>query len=131
MTVSTLLVGLILSLSLCELNSALKERVELTEERTGAGVSTEASPVKCKLQGTTRLPAFSLDGDYVIGGVFSIHTYVHTVKHNYTTEPGPLKCTGRLVSGTRVRCVDFRQCEYINVLICMLCLQLYKTLMQC
>ena len=102
MKVSALLVGLILSLSSCELNSPLKQRVGLTEERTGAGVSTEASPVNCKLQGTTRLPAFSLDGDYVIGGVFSIHTYMHTVKHNYTTEPEPLKCIGRLVSGTRV-----------------------------
>ena len=97
MKVSALLVGLILFLSFCELNSALKQRVELTEERTGAGVSTEALYVNCKLLGTTRLPAFSMDGDYAIGGVFSIHTYMHTVKNDYTTEPEPLKCTGRLV----------------------------------
>ncbi|XP_027136163.1 extracellular calcium-sensing receptor [Larimichthys crocea] len=37
-----------------------------------------------------------MDGDYVIGGVFSIHHYMHTVKHNYTTMPEPLRCTGRV-----------------------------------
>lgn len=60
----------------------------------------DASPVKCKLQGTACQPVFSMDGDFVIGGVFSIHTYMHTVKHNYTIMPEPLKCTGRLVQGT-------------------------------
>nr|XP_046245290.1 extracellular calcium-sensing receptor-like [Scatophagus argus] len=35
-----------------------------------------------------------MDGDYVIGGVFSIHAYMHTVKHNYNTMPEPLRCTG-------------------------------------
>ncbi|XP_033487562.2 extracellular calcium-sensing receptor-like [Epinephelus lanceolatus] len=37
-----------------------------------------------------------MDGDYVIGGVFSIHSYMHTVKHNYTTMPEPLRCTGSI-----------------------------------
>ena len=55
--------------------------------------------MKCKLQGTARKPAFSVDGDYIVGGVFSIHNYLHTVKHNYTTMPGPQMCTGRLVRG--------------------------------
>ena len=80
---STLFIGLILSLGLCV----------LTED----GVSTEATSVTCKLQGTTRLPAFSMDGDFLIGGVFSIHYYMQTVKHNYTTMPEPLRCRGRLV----------------------------------
>nr|XP_046244954.1 extracellular calcium-sensing receptor-like [Scatophagus argus] len=97
MEISALLIGLILSLSLCELNSAtLKQRAGLTEDRTGAGVSTEVSSVKCKLQGTARLPAFSMDGDFVIGGVFSIHHYKQTAENNYTTMPAPLKCTGRI-----------------------------------
>ena len=95
MEIPALFLGLILCLSLRELNSALKQRAELTEKKTGAGVSTEASSVKCKLQGTTRLPAFSMDGDYAIGGVFSIHRYMHTVMHNYTMMPAPLRCTGR------------------------------------
>ena len=102
------LIGLILSIGLCELKSVLvlnsfgdglKQAAGLTRDRTGAVLSTNASSVTCKLQGTTRQPAFSLDGDYVIGGVFSIHYYMHTVKHNYTTTPEPLSCAGRLVKG--------------------------------
>ncbi|XP_053278799.1 extracellular calcium-sensing receptor-like [Pleuronectes platessa] len=39
-----------------------------------------------------------MDGDYVVGGVFSIHYYMHTVKYNYTTMPEPLRCTGSINS---------------------------------
>ncbi|KAM3875173.1 extracellular calcium-sensing receptor-like [Diretmus argenteus] len=39
-----------------------------------------------------------MDGDYIIGGVFSIHNYMHTVKHNYTSIPEPLRCTGSVDS---------------------------------
>lgn len=108
MEISALFFGLMLSLILCELNSSLslnvpgnnlKQRAGLIQDRTGAWVSTEALSVKCKLKGTARLPAFSIDGDYVIGGVFSIHHYKQTVKHNYTVMPEPLRCTGRLVRG--------------------------------
>ncbi|XP_031152327.1 extracellular calcium-sensing receptor-like [Sander lucioperca] len=37
-----------------------------------------------------------MDGDYVIGGVLSIHHYMHTVMHNYTTIAEPLRCTGSI-----------------------------------
>lgn len=102
MEIAALVIGLIVSLALCELNSAglgddLKQRAELTEERTGAGVRTETSSVKCKVQGSTRMPAFSQDGDYIIGGVFSMHNLMHSVKYNYTCKPEPQRCTGRLV----------------------------------
>ena len=108
MEISSLVISLILSLSLCEVNSALalkaardglKQRAWLTEDTMGSGVSNEVSFVKCKLQSSTRLPAFSLDGDYVIGAVFSIHSFMQTVRHNYTTMPEPQTCTGRLVRG--------------------------------
>ncbi|XP_060929559.1 extracellular calcium-sensing receptor-like [Limanda limanda] len=39
-----------------------------------------------------------MDGDYVVGGVFSIHYYMHKVRYNYTTMPEPLRCTGSIVS---------------------------------
>uniref|UniRef100_A0A3B4G053 Extracellular calcium-sensing receptor-like n=1 Tax=Pundamilia nyererei TaxID=303518 RepID=A0A3B4G053_9CICH len=60
-----------------------------------------ASSVKCKLQGSTRIPAFSMDGDYVIGGVFSIHYFMQTVNHNYTTMPEPVRCSGRSLRFSR------------------------------
>ncbi|XP_062242584.1 extracellular calcium-sensing receptor-like [Platichthys flesus] len=39
-----------------------------------------------------------MDGDYVVGGVFSIHYYMHKVRYNYTTMPEPLRCTGSIES---------------------------------
>ena len=99
MEILALFIGLILSLSLCKLNLALKKSSGLTEERSVALGRGEVSSVKCKLQGSTRLPVFSMDGDYVIGGVFSIRYYEQTEMHNYTTIPEPHKCTGRSVGG--------------------------------
>lgn len=98
------LIGLSVVLIFLKLKSALafndseeKLRAGYTQARASAVVSPDASSVIYKLQGTAQLPAFSVDGDYVIGGVFSIHNYMATVKHNYTTMPAPLSCTGRLV----------------------------------
>lgn len=128
MEISALFIGPILCLILCELNSSLalnasgnslRQRAGLKEYRAGAGVNSEASSVKCKLQGPTHLPAFSMDGDYLIGGVFSIHHYKRTVKHNYNTAPLPLNCKGRLVRDGGCGNKDgIRQC---GVLICMMC----------
>jgi len=58
-----------------------------------AGNATDS--VKCMLRGTPRPPVFTLEGDYLIGGAFSIHYYMKAVKHNYTSPPEPLECTGR------------------------------------
>ncbi|XP_033487565.2 extracellular calcium-sensing receptor-like [Epinephelus lanceolatus] len=38
-----------------------------------------------------------MGGDYIIGGVFAIHYYMYTLKHNYTTMPEPLRCTGSMI----------------------------------
>uniref|UniRef100_A0A8C7QIJ5 G-protein coupled receptors family 3 profile domain-containing protein n=1 Tax=Oncorhynchus mykiss TaxID=8022 RepID=A0A8C7QIJ5_ONCMY len=57
--------------------------------------------VRCRLQGTPRPPVFSQDGDFVIGGVFSMHYYMHTVEHSYTSLPEPLQCTGRSLRFSR------------------------------
>uniref|UniRef100_A0A3Q3GK45 Extracellular calcium-sensing receptor-like n=1 Tax=Kryptolebias marmoratus TaxID=37003 RepID=A0A3Q3GK45_KRYMA len=50
--------------------------------------------MKCTLQGSPRLPAFSVDGDVIIGGIFVLHYKVQTVLNNYTTKPEPARCTG-------------------------------------
>lgn len=98
-----LFICLRLALSLFEMNSALVLNDSRNTMKLSAGYTearadgTGASTIKCKLQGAARLPTFSVDGDYIIGGVFSIHHYVHIVNHNYTIMPEPLMCTGRLV----------------------------------
>ncbi|KAK2847375.1 hypothetical protein Q5P01_010374 [Channa striata] len=107
MEISALLICLRFALCLLMMNSALalnndvdglKQRTFYTPAGAADGVTQEASSVTCKLQDTTRLPAFSMDGDYIIGGVFSIHYNMLTMMHNYTTMPEPLRCTGRIDS---------------------------------
>lgn len=109
MEVSAFFVGMRLALSLLEVNSVvglggsvtgLKQRTGLTKTTVG----TESGLVKCNMQGTAHLPVFSMDGDYVIGGVFSIHSNMHLLIHNYTTMPDPLRCTGRLVIEVMNKC---------------------------
>lgn len=124
MKISTLFVALSIALGLFVLPSAfafnksgnvLKPRAGLLETRMGARVSGGASAVKCKLQGAARPPAFWMDGDYIIGGVFSIHYYMHTVKHNYTSMPELLRCTGRLVRWRSGAWENIRLCQDRNI----------------
>uniref|UniRef100_A0A3B3BMM9 Extracellular calcium-sensing receptor-like n=1 Tax=Oryzias melastigma TaxID=30732 RepID=A0A3B3BMM9_ORYME len=56
------------------------------KQRTGVDVANiDASSVRCNLRGATRSPAFSKDGDFIIGGVFSIHYNMYTEIYNYIT----------------------------------------------
>uniref|UniRef100_A0A3B3UM03 G-protein coupled receptors family 3 profile domain-containing protein n=1 Tax=Poecilia latipinna TaxID=48699 RepID=A0A3B3UM03_9TELE len=57
-----------------------------------SAVTAEALSTKCTLQGTPRSSAFSSDGDFVIGGVFSIHYQGYGVIHNYTSKPESQGC---------------------------------------
>ncbi|XP_067364216.1 extracellular calcium-sensing receptor-like [Channa argus] len=105
MEIIALIMGLRLTLCLLEINSCLalngscdnlKQQAVSTQSSACAKDSIVDSSVICKLQGAARLPAFSEDGDYIIGGVFSTHYNMEMVKHNYTTMPALLKCTGRI-----------------------------------
>ncbi|XP_026220305.1 uncharacterized protein LOC113165072 [Anabas testudineus] len=98
-------ISLRLALGLYDLNPTLalnssgddlKQMSGCTDAKVSAVESIKVSSVLCKLQGTTHLPVFSMDGDYVIGGVFSMHYNMKAVEHNYTTMPGELTCTGRI-----------------------------------
>ncbi|XP_070399358.1 extracellular calcium-sensing receptor-like [Nothobranchius furzeri] len=66
----------------------------IIETLTQDSFSAKASTMKCTLQGTPRLPAFSKDGDFVIGGAFLIHNTMQTALYNYTTKPDSLMCKG-------------------------------------
>ncbi|XP_047246848.1 extracellular calcium-sensing receptor-like [Girardinichthys multiradiatus] len=96
-------VGLRLAVSVFELITVvvlggslngLKERNQLIDNQTAAGFSAEASLVKCTLHGTPRQPAFSKDGDFVIGGAFFLHLQMHTAINNYTTKTKLPRCKG-------------------------------------
>uniref|UniRef100_A0A669F0R4 G-protein coupled receptors family 3 profile domain-containing protein n=1 Tax=Oreochromis niloticus TaxID=8128 RepID=A0A669F0R4_ORENI len=93
-----LVTGLVLAVCLFHLNTALAVCLDDLSQRTmltGAKVGTVESSVNCKLQGSTRPPAFSKDGDFIIGGAFSLHSYTQTAYNNYTNMPAPVKCKGR------------------------------------
>nr|XP_046244599.1 extracellular calcium-sensing receptor-like [Scatophagus argus] len=49
-----------------------------------------------------------MDGDYVIGGIFSIHDYKQTVENNYTAMPEPVRCKKR---------TDFRELRFSRAMI--------------
>ncbi|XP_014879561.1 extracellular calcium-sensing receptor-like [Poecilia latipinna] len=96
MEMRTLFIGLRFLVILLKLMSLvlLAQSVNVLTQRTEPGVSTEASSTRCTLLGTPRSPAFSEDGDFIIGGVSSIHYQLYTVIYNYTTKPEPPRCTG-------------------------------------
>ncbi|XP_035240656.1 extracellular calcium-sensing receptor-like [Anguilla anguilla] len=55
-----------------------------------------SSGSECTLQGTPSPESLSQPGDFVIGGVFSIHDYVITTENNYTSRPKAPQCMGSL-----------------------------------
>ncbi|XP_075892387.1 extracellular calcium-sensing receptor-like [Nelusetta ayraudi] len=105
MALSVVFIELMMCLTVCTLNSLLATNVPGTqvtqqggqeEERAAAGDRADSFSLKCERQGSAREPVFSMNGDYIIGGVFSIHNYIEEVNHEYTAKPEPSRCTGRL-----------------------------------
>ncbi|XP_043975260.1 extracellular calcium-sensing receptor-like [Gambusia affinis] len=95
-------VGLRLAVSLFELIIVLvlggtlddlKHKILPTEALTAAAGSVTLPSEQCILHGTPPAPAFSLHGDFVIGGSFLIHYKMQTMINNYTIKPEPLRCT--------------------------------------
>lgn len=91
----SLVVTLLELMVLVELSGCANKLKLRTEPLEAARVDPEDSSVKCTLWGTSSSPAFSADGDFVIGGVFSFHYKLYTMIYDYTTKPGPPRCTGR------------------------------------
>lgn len=106
MGIRAIFIALRLALSLLELTllvrlpghiNGLKQQFPSEQTSNTSGVTAEDSSVKCTLQGKSRLPAFSRDGDFVIGGVSTIHSQHYAMVYNYTTQPESPRCTGRSV----------------------------------
>lgn len=81
----------------CSVN-CLKQKIYPTVGLPDAEVSIEASSMKCTLQSSLRLPAFAMDGDFVVGGVFFLHYKTQSETYDYSTKPEPPSCTGRFVT---------------------------------
>lgn len=61
-----------------------------------SGTPRGATPdLLCMLLDHSRPAALSRPGDFVIGGVFSLHYYMLSVENNYTHLPEALRCRGR------------------------------------
>lgn len=115
-----LVLGLLKIMSFADLGGSvniLKQNTESIDSNTAAGVINEASSMKCDLQGTPRSPAFSMSGDFVVGGAISLHYTQYSVIYNYTKKPEPPRCTGRLVRKLNVR-IKSVMCIVRNTFIC-------------
>ncbi|XP_076853588.1 extracellular calcium-sensing receptor-like [Brachyhypopomus gauderio] len=56
----------------------------------------KANPVSCRLWAEPQMPILSLDGDFIIGGIFSIHYYVKSEQATYTMMPAQPQCAGSM-----------------------------------
>uniref|UniRef100_A0A4W4H5U6 G-protein coupled receptors family 3 profile domain-containing protein n=1 Tax=Electrophorus electricus TaxID=8005 RepID=A0A4W4H5U6_ELEEL len=48
---------------------------------------SKASPFSCRVWAEPQMPDFSMNGDFIIGGIFSIHSYMKSEQNTYTTMP--------------------------------------------
>uniref|UniRef100_A0A3B4CEI2 G-protein coupled receptors family 3 profile domain-containing protein n=1 Tax=Pygocentrus nattereri TaxID=42514 RepID=A0A3B4CEI2_PYGNA len=55
----------------------------------------KADPVSCRLWAQSQLSGLSMTGDFVIGGIFSIHSYMRSEQNSYTRQPPQPQCSGR------------------------------------
>uniref|UniRef100_A0A4W4HAE8 G-protein coupled receptors family 3 profile domain-containing protein n=1 Tax=Electrophorus electricus TaxID=8005 RepID=A0A4W4HAE8_ELEEL len=57
----------------------------------------KANPVSCRLWTEPQLPVLSMNGDFIIGGIFTIHYYANFEQNTYTRLPLQPRCSGRSV----------------------------------
>ncbi|XP_026885328.2 extracellular calcium-sensing receptor-like [Electrophorus electricus] len=67
----------------------------------------KASTVGCRLCTEPQMPILSMNGDFVIGGIFSIHPYMTSEQNTYTTMPPQPSCAGS---------IEFRQLRFARAL---------------
>lgn len=64
---------------------------------TGLG-PCHSNPAGCRLWTEPQPPGIFMDGDFVIGGIFSIHYFTRSEQTTYTRLPEKLQCSGRSVT---------------------------------
>ncbi|KAL7870356.1 hypothetical protein SRHO_G00078530 [Serrasalmus rhombeus] len=65
-------------------------------KRSGRTVACKADLVSCKLWSEPQMPGLTMDGDFIIGGIFSIHFYTSSEQNTYTRQPLQLQCSGSM-----------------------------------
>ncbi|XP_017564482.2 extracellular calcium-sensing receptor-like [Pygocentrus nattereri] len=75
-----------------------------------------ADLVSCRLRAESQKPDLYMDGDFVIGGIFSIHYYMKSEQHTYSRQPIQLQCSGSInLRGLRfARAMEFTIHEINN-----------------
>ncbi|XP_037396082.1 extracellular calcium-sensing receptor-like [Pygocentrus nattereri] len=64
---------------------------------TGLSTTTyKADPVSCRLWAEPLMPSLSMNGDFIIGGIFSIHFYTTSIQNAYTRQPLQPQCSGSM-----------------------------------
>uniref|UniRef100_A0A4W4E769 G-protein coupled receptors family 3 profile domain-containing protein n=1 Tax=Electrophorus electricus TaxID=8005 RepID=A0A4W4E769_ELEEL len=57
----------------------------------------KAKPDNCRLWTEPQMPGLSMNGDFMIGGIFTIHYYTKSGENTFTTIPPQPQCSGRSV----------------------------------
>ncbi|XP_037396075.1 extracellular calcium-sensing receptor-like [Pygocentrus nattereri] len=79
-----------------QLTSIIKVLVSLLW-LTGLSTTTcKAEPVSCRLWAEPLMPSLSMNGDFIIGGIFSIHLYTTSIQNAYTRQPLQPQCSGSM-----------------------------------
>ncbi|XP_076853578.1 extracellular calcium-sensing receptor-like [Brachyhypopomus gauderio] len=68
----------------------------------------KAKPVSCRLWAEPQMPVLSMDGDFVIGGVFSIHANIRSEQYTFTKLPPQPQCAGS---------IDFRETRFARAMV--------------
>ncbi|XP_076850950.1 extracellular calcium-sensing receptor-like [Brachyhypopomus gauderio] len=67
----------------------------------------KANQVSCRLWAESHMPGLSMNGDFIIGGIFTIHYYTNSGENTYTTLPPQPQCSGSM---------DFRQLRFARAM---------------
>ncbi|KAL7870357.1 hypothetical protein SRHO_G00078540 [Serrasalmus rhombeus] len=104
---TAVLIYLVADLDAAELDSGARS-LRLSSRQAGkTEAGCKADPVSCRLWAQSQLSGLSMTGDFVIGGIFSIHSYMRSEQNSYTRQPPQPQCSGSM---------DFRELRFARAM---------------
>ncbi|XP_076853583.1 extracellular calcium-sensing receptor-like [Brachyhypopomus gauderio] len=79
-----------------QITSSLVPFVSVLWMTVFSSAGCKANPVRCSLWAEPQIPELSMNGDFIIGGIFSIHFYTNSGENTYTRLPPQLQCSGSM-----------------------------------